>query len=87
MSETMADIVREITPGMWVWFSSADGEGFRLAKHVQAWFPEYNTFEYDLAREWVTVTYADGHVEHRPRYCTHEVWLSGDRPEFQPAPA
>lgn len=76
-TETTADIVREVRAGMHVWFSSAAEEGFREATDVQAWTASPGTFNYDLAREWVTITYTDGHVEDRPRYGTHEIWASG----------
>lgn len=80
-AETYADIVPEIKPGMWVWFSDTNEEGFREARTVEPWTPEPHTFNYDLAREWVTITYTDGHVEDRPRHGTHEIWKSGPRPE------
>jgi hypothetical protein len=85
MPETEADIVWELKPGHWAWFAGPSGEGFREVTTVESWIADWGTFEYDLAHEWVTVTHADGHVEHRPRYGTHEVWLSGDRPVFQKA--
>lgn len=78
--ETYADIVPEIKPGMWVWFSGEAGEGFREAAIVKPWTPEPYTFNWDLAREWVHIIYTDGHVEDRPRYGTHEIWLSGPCP-------
>lgn len=79
--ETYADIVNEITPGMWVWFSSDEtGDGFRQAAIVKPWFPQPHTFERDLAAEWVHIIYTDGHVEDRPRYGTHEIWQSGPCP-------
>ncbi len=81
MSETYADIVPEIKPGMWVWFATDDG--FREAANIEPWIPEPYTFNHDLAREWVQITYTDGHVEDRPRYGTHEIWKSGPRPEVQ----
>jgi hypothetical protein len=83
VSETEADIVDEIKPGLFVWFApSANQFGFREAWHVEPWTadPVKHAFNYDLAREWVTVTYTDGHVHDHVRYGTHEVWLSGDRP-------
>ncbi len=83
MPETTADIVPEIKPSMWVWFADDSGEGFREAAVVTPWSPEPHTFNYDLAREWVTITYTDGHAEDRPRYSTHEIWKSGPRPEVQ----
>ncbi len=79
--ETYADIVPEIEPGMWVWFSDETEEGFRQAAIVKPWHPEPHTFERDLAPEWVHIIYTDGHVEDRPRYSTHEIWLSGPRPQ------
>ncbi len=79
--ETEADIVPEIKPGMWVWFADEHGEGFREAATVEPWYAGPDTFEYGLAPEWVTIVYADGHVQDRPRYGTHEIWKSGPCPQ------
>jgi hypothetical protein len=78
--ETEADIVREIKPGMFVWFADDSGEGFREATKVTPWTAGPYGYERDLAEEWVTVTYTDGHIASRPRYGTHEIWKSGPRP-------
>lgn len=79
-TETEANIVRELRPGMYVWFADDTGEGFREAKLVFPWQAEPYTWNYGLATDWVTVTYTDGHVEDRVRYGTHEIWKSGPRP-------
>lgn len=72
--ETEADIVRELRPGMFAWFAKDGVEGFRKVAKTVPWKPEYGT------RDWVTVTYADGFVEDRVRFGTHEIWKSGPRP-------
>lgn len=78
--ETEADIVPELRVGMFAWFADDTAEGFREVKAVLPWKAEPGTFNYDLARDWVTVTYTDGHSEDRVRYGTHEIWKSGPRP-------
>jgi hypothetical protein len=80
MSASLDVSVDEIQPGHFVWFADGDGTGYREAVAVQPWTAEPGTFNYDLAREWVTVTYADGYVRDHVRYGTHDVWESGDRP-------
>lgn len=80
MTETEADIVRELRPGMYAWFADDTGEGYREVKAVLPRKAEPRTWNYDLASDWVTVTYTDGHSEDRVRYGTHEIWLSGPRP-------
>jgi hypothetical protein len=86
MTATEADIVSEIKPGHFVWFApTVDEYGFREAVTVEPWIANPNTFNYDLARDWVTVVYADGHVHDHIRYGGHEVWLFGDRPMFEEA--
>jgi hypothetical protein len=82
MPETEADIVPELRPGMWVWFADPTGAGFREVAHLKQWTAQPNTFNYNLAREWVEVHYTDGFVEDRPQYGTHEIWKSGPRPAF-----
>ncbi len=83
MPETEVDIVGELKPGMWVWFADDNGEGFRKAWTIFAWHPAPCSAQYDLAREWVTITFVDGHFQDRPRYGTHEIWKSGPCPQVR----
>lgn len=80
--ETEADIVRELRPGHFVWFAKDGVEGFREVSTLEPWTADRikDAYNWDLARDWVMVTYTDGFEEDRPRYGTHEIWKSGARP-------
>lgn len=82
MSEGSDRSVPEIKPGHFVWFADETGTGYREAVTVEPWTadPVKHRYNYDLAREWVSVTYTDGHVHQHVRYRGHDVWESGDRP-------
>lgn len=86
MTETRADIVPELKPGMHVWFAADGVEGFREVATLHNWQPKPYTYNWDLARDWVTVTYTDGHTEDRPRFGSHEIWQSGPRPAVRSTP-
>lgn len=74
--------VDEIEPGHFVWFADSDGVGYREAVTVEPWTADRKTqfYNWDLAHDWVRVTYADGHIHDHIRYGGHDVWESGDRP-------
>lgn len=80
MSASRDVSVDEIKPGHFVWFADTDGTGYREAVAVKPWAAPQGTLNHDLARDWVTVTYADGYVCDHIRYGGHDVWESGDRP-------
>jgi prepilin-type processing-associated H-X9-DG protein len=71
--------VDEIKPGHFVWFADMTGLGYREAVCVDPFTAHPDSFNAALARDWVTVTYADGHVHEHVRYGGHDVWESGDR--------